>query len=139
MRPYSAPPWSRGHGWIAATGTCYPIAEPPFHRAGAFCGLGNPQSFRRTLERLGVAPVCWFEFADHHRYRAHEFRRLEHQFVALGADAMVTTEKDVINMHDDAPSPLPVYYLKVSMAIEREEEFLEAVARARGLRSHAPL
>jgi tetraacyldisaccharide 4'-kinase len=114
--------------WVdSRTGACYPVAEPPFQRAGAFCGLGNPQAFRRTLERLGVAPVCWFEFADHHRYRVREFRRLEHQFVALGADAMVTTEKDVINMGGDAPSPLPVYYLKVSMAIEREEEFLAVI------------
>jgi tetraacyldisaccharide-1-P 4'-kinase len=76
---------------------------------------------------LGVAPACWFEFDDHHRYRAHEFRRLEHHLVEQAADAMVTTEKDAVNLHDDARASLPVYYLRVSMAIEREEEFLDAI------------
>jgi 3-deoxy-D-manno-octulosonic-acid transferase len=114
--------------WVnSRDGTRYPLAEPPFRRAGAFCGLGNPESFRRTLERLGVMPVCWFEFDDHHRYRAHEFRRLEHHVVEQAADAMVTTEKDAINLHDDARASLPVYYLTVSMAIEREQEFLDAI------------
>jgi len=116
--------------WVnSRDGTCHPIAELPFRRAGAFCGLGNPQSFRRTLERLGLAPVCWFEFEDHHRYRAHEFRRLEHHFVEQDADAMVTTEKDAINLHDDSRASLPVYYLRVSMEIEREDEFLDAICR----------
>ncbi len=112
--------------WIdSRDGTYYPIAEPPFRNASVFCGLGNPQSFRRTLERLGMTPVCWFEFADHHRYRAREFSRMEHQFMEHGADAMVTTEKDAINLClEDAPLPLPIYYLKVSMKIDREEEFL---------------
>jgi tetraacyldisaccharide 4'-kinase len=114
--------------WVnSRDGNCHPIAEPPFRRAGAFCGLGNPQSFRHTLERLGVAPACWFEFEDHHRYRAHEFRRLEHHLVEQDADAMVTTEKDAINLHEDSRASLPVYYLRVSMAIEREEEFLDAI------------
>jgi tetraacyldisaccharide 4'-kinase len=115
--------------WVnSKDGSRHPIAAPPFRRAGAFCGLGNPQSFRRTLERLGVEPVAWFEFEDHHRYRAHEFQRLEHHFVEQGADAMVTTEKDAINLHADAHGSLPVYYLRVSMAIEREEQFLAAIS-----------
>jgi tetraacyldisaccharide 4'-kinase len=114
--------------WVnTRDGAHHPVAEPPFQSAGAFCGLGNPQAFRRTLERLSVSPVCWFEFDDHHRYRAREFRRLQHQFAEQGADAMVTTEKDAVNLYDEAPTSLPVYYVKVSMAIEREEEFLDAI------------
>ncbi len=114
--------------WVnSRDGARHAIGQPPFQSAGVFCGLGNPQSFRRTLERLGVSPVCWFEFDDHHRYRAREFRHLQHQFVECGADAMVTTEKDAVNLCDGAPVALPVYYLKVSMAIEREEEFLDAI------------
>ena len=30
----------------------------------------------RTLARLGVEPVEWVEFEDHHRYRIHELRRI---------------------------------------------------------------
>jgi tetraacyldisaccharide 4'-kinase len=108
-------------------GSTHPISELPFARPGAFCGLGNPESFRRTLERLGVAPVAWFEFGDHHRYRLREFRRLQHQFTLSGADAMVTTEKDAVNLCEGSSALIPLYYLKVSMAIDREEEFLDAI------------
>jgi 3-deoxy-D-manno-octulosonic-acid transferase len=114
--------------WVdSRDGASYPIDQPPFQNAGAFCGLGNPQAFRRTLERLGMTPVGWFEFADHHRYQLREFGRLQRHFELFGADAMVTTEKDAINLCDEVRSSLPVYYLKVSMAIEREDEFLAAI------------
>ncbi len=111
-------------------GTRHCIDEPPFRRAGAFCGLGNPQAFRRTLERLGIQPVCWFEFADHHRYSALEFQRMEHHFVQAAADAVLTTEKDAINLARDTTASLPIYYLDVSMAIEGEEQFQDAILPA---------
>ena len=99
------------------------------------CGLGNPLSFRRTLESLGVAAVDWVEFPDHHRYRPDELRRVAQQAAARGATALVTTEKDVMNLPDDwAPlvAPLELYWLRVAMAIDREAEFFEWIAAADG-------
>jgi 3-deoxy-D-manno-octulosonic-acid transferase len=118
--------------WVAFnSGREYPISEPPFDRIGMFCGLGNPQSFVRTLEHLGIAPVDWVGFADHHRYRPEELRRISHQFAAEGASALVTTEKDSVNLcehWDDLLKPLPLYWLKIGMSIDRESEFLERIA-----------
>ncbi len=108
----------------------YPIAERPFDRAGVICGLGNPLAFLRTLEGLGVVPVDMVEFPDHHRYRPHELRRAAEQMAALGATALVTTEKDSVNLCDDWQSliaPLRLYWLKVAMGIERDRELLEMV------------
>lgn len=117
--------------WVdAATGASHPLAQPPFGAAGGFCGLGNPQSFRRTLERLGMPPAAWFEFDDHHRYRPRELRSMAHQAGAAGATALVTTEKDAVNLATgfrDATAPLAVYWLKVRMTIDREAEFLRLV------------
>ena len=117
--------------WVdAATGARHPIDRPPFGAAGGFCGLGNPQSFRRTLERLGMPPAAWFEFDDHHRYRPRELRSMAHQAGAAGATALVTTEKDAVNLATgfrDATAPLAVYWLKVRMTIDREAEFLRLV------------
>jgi 3-deoxy-D-manno-octulosonic-acid transferase/tetraacyldisaccharide-1-P 4'-kinase len=107
-----------------------PLAPPPFGVAGAFCGLGNPRAFRRTLERLGVAPAAWFEFDDHHRYRPRELRSMAHQAAAAGATALVTTEKDAVNLcagFQEATAPLNVYWLQVRMTIDREAEFLSLV------------
>lgn len=113
----------------------YGPAERPFERAGAFCGLGNPLSFRRTLERMGVSPVDWVEFDDHHRYRPRELRRIAAQLGAKGATALVTTEKDAVNLCescDDLVAPLPLYWLQVSMAIEGEERFVAEIERRMG-------
>jgi tetraacyldisaccharide 4'-kinase len=114
------------------TGRQYSPAEQPFERAGVFCGLGNPEAFRRTLGRMGVEPVAWVDFEDHHRYRARELRRISQQMSAHGATALVTTEKDVMNLcesPDDLLAPLPLYWLKVGMTIEREAEFLGEIER----------
>ena len=117
--------------WIrAATGETYPPDAPPFRRPGAFCGLGNPQAFRRTLERLGIHPAAWEEFPDHHRYRLHELQRLRSIFEEAGADAMTTTEKDAVNLPEpgETPEKLPVYYLRIAMEIEGEAEFAARLA-----------
>ena len=60
-------------GWIdAATGEA---AGPP-PQVGAFCGLGNPDSFWRTLRALGIVPVFRKTFPDHHHYTLSELKVL---------------------------------------------------------------
>lgn len=120
--------------WVELPGDLeYPVTERPFQNAGVFCGLGNPLAFRRTIESLGVTPVDMVEFPDHHRYRPHELRRIAEQMAALGAKALITTEKDVVNLCDDWQAllaPLQLYWLKVAMGIEREHQLLELVWKA---------
>jgi tetraacyldisaccharide 4'-kinase len=119
--------------WIEnRTGRQVPLSEKPFERAGVFCGIGNPQSFRHTLARLGVQPAEWHEFDDHHRYRAGELRRISEDARHRGATALVTTEKDAINLCegcDDLLAPMPLYWLKARMRIEAESAFLGEVVR----------
>jgi tetraacyldisaccharide 4'-kinase len=119
--------------WVEhRTGRRFPLAEAPFDRVGGFCGLGNPQAFRRTLERQAPRLVDWLEFSDHHRYRPHELRHLAAQFQHKGATALVTTQKDVINLcegSDDLLAPLPLYWLAATMVVENEREFLREIER----------
>jgi len=122
--------------WVEhSTGTEHPAACRPFGSrgaVGAFCGLGNPQAFLRTLRRMGIEPVDCVEFPDHHRYRPHELRHLAHQFEAAGVEALVTTEKDAVNLCDSADdllAPLPLFWLRVGMAVEREGELLDEIER----------
>ena len=119
--------------WVEhATGEEKPLDALAGARVGAFCGLGNPQSFWCTLEALGLAPVDRLEFEDHHTYRPHELRRIADLSARAGATSLVTTEKDMLNLCDhggDLVKPLDIYWLKVRMAVEREEEFLRAIER----------
>jgi tetraacyldisaccharide 4'-kinase len=119
--------------WVEhRTGKRYEPCKPPFERAGAFCGLGNPDSFRKTLAAIRVEPVDWVEFPDHHHYRPHELQRLANQFEARGAAAVVTTEKDAVNLGESAADllkPLELYWLKIRMTIDRESEFVDYVLK----------
>jgi 3-deoxy-D-manno-octulosonic-acid transferase len=119
--------------WVEnRTRQTYPLINPPFTTVAAFCGLGNPQSFRRTLSRIGIEPVDWIEFDDHHRYRPHELKHMAEQFRGKGASALVTTEKDSVNLCDSCDellAPLPLYWLRVAMTIDREREFLAELDR----------
>jgi tetraacyldisaccharide 4'-kinase len=104
-------------------------------RVGAFCGLGNPRSFQRTLDALGTRYVDCVEFQDHHRYLPNELTRMAEQFRRQGAVALVTTEKDAVNLCQDADellAPLPLYWLKIGMRIEGEAELLAQIERRIG-------
>jgi tetraacyldisaccharide 4'-kinase len=116
--------------WVShATGERHPLDRPPFSGAGYFCGLGNPASFRHTLQTVGLDVIDCVEFADHHHYRPNELRRLSYQMRSKGADAMVTTEKDAVNLGDPVEDLLPIYWLEIGVDIEREEELLEELRR----------
>ena len=125
--------WVEPVAWVAhGTGEAFPISGIPFRRCAAFCGLGNPESFRRTLAQMGVEPVEWVDFDDHHCYNPAEVRRLAHHFESKGADAIVTTQKDAVNLCDSASEllkPLPLYWLKVAMVVDRETELIDEIEK----------
>ena len=101
-------------------------------RVGVFCALGNPRSFYRTLDALGTRYVDCVEFDDHHRYLPNQLKRMAEQFRRQGAVALVTTEKDAVNLCQDADellAPLPLYWLKIGMRIEGEAELMAGIER----------
>ena len=113
------------------------VPELSLSRVGAFCGLGNPESFWCTLQMMGLEIAERVVFDDHHSYRAREVRRMAHQFQAAKVEAAVTTEKDAINLFAgcaELMAPLPIYWLKIRTAIDREAEFLELIERRLGAR-----
>jgi 3-deoxy-D-manno-octulosonic-acid transferase len=119
--------WVENH-----TGERFAPAPAPFRKAVAFCGLGNPESFRRTLQHLAV-PVCdWLVFEDHHRYRPRELLHIRAQALAKGAGALVTTEKDAVNLCDGYEAliaPLPVFRLQTTLEIENAGEFVRELEK----------
>lgn len=121
-----------GVAWVNhATGKTKPPEGFRDTPVAAFCGLGNPASFWSTLEGLAIQPRFRWAFGDHSLYRVGQLRRLAHHAKAEGAKALLTTEKDVINLPEDfalALAGLPVYWLKTRLSIYREEELLDWLA-----------
>ena len=122
---------ARPHEWVAAaSGATLPPGALPFSRVAAFCGLGNPGYFWRTLASLGLDPAARIEFEDHHTYKPRELRIMASRFREEGVQAILTTEKDMVNLCDDAGhlfAPLPLYWLRIRVDIDREDEFMAAI------------
>ena len=82
----------------AASGEDVPLDAIRKRRAVAFCGLGNPDSFWRSLQDLGIKLIDRIRFQDHHRYSTEDVGRIltiaqQHQ-----AQVLITTEKDLVNL-----------------------------------------
>ena len=99
----------------------------PFHRVGAFCGLGCPNSFWRTLDQLGLEVAFRQAFRDHHPYSPSDAAGLVAQASAQGVEALVTTEKDMMNLPEGAFQEFPLYWLKLGVEIDDEEQLLSRI------------
>ncbi|MBF0230471.1 MAG: tetraacyldisaccharide 4'-kinase [Desulfamplus sp.] len=66
-----------------------------------FSGIADNQSFRKTVENLGVSVKAHLEFNDHHMYKAEEILTILDTFKECGADLLITTEKDYARLGMD--------------------------------------
>jgi len=92
----------------------------------AFCGLGNPGAFFADLRAWGFTVAGETTFRDHHAYSRAELLGLETDALRAGAAALLTTEKDAINLRSDAVTRLPIFAcaieleLREGLAFERD-------------------
>ena len=108
----------------------HPENSLPPRPVAAFCGLGEPRSFWRTLDLLEIQVAFRRSFGDHHAYRPDELRRLAAHASAAGAKALVTTEKDMMNLPKDAAAllqPYNLYWLEIGIEIDNEPELLRRI------------
>jgi tetraacyldisaccharide 4'-kinase len=83
------------------------------HRVYLVCGIGNPEAFRRTASDAGLHVAGMTSFPDHHAYTPDDLGRAAERARKLGADILVTTEKDIVKIHH-VPS-MPLYVLEIHM------------------------
>jgi len=86
----------------------------------AFAGIASPGSFAATLDDAGVAPRALVEFPDHHPYKARDLGEIESQARAVGARALLTTEKDLVRLPLGAR--LSVWALRVRLTLSEVDE-----------------
>ena len=97
-------------------------------RVLAFSGIGNPFSFEKSLKLLKVEVLRHRKFPDHFFYQRKDILTLEKEAFKLGADFMITTEKDSVRIPMISELKIPIYILKIDLAITKGEEiFLEKI------------
>lgn len=97
-------------------------------RVYAFAGIGNPLSFRRTIDSLGVFLTGFAVFPDHHCFTASELATLTGQASQARSDIILTTEKDGVRLSDFPEFREKLFLLRVEMSlIPAGEGFLNAI------------
>ncbi len=107
-------------------------------RAYAFCGIGNPEAFFRTLTRLGVDLAGTKAFDDHHACTRGEIERICQEAKATGADLILSTEKNWMSLGPAwFDGRTPAGYLEIRLELTAGREDLLGLIRAALDRSRA--
>jgi len=104
--------------------TCLPERLPDGPLA-AFCGIGRPLAFRRSLDDLGIKPARFRAFRDHHVFREPELRSLSE-----GMSCVLTTEKDLVRIPLELVSKYRIQAVQAVLELDDAGGFLTYVRRA---------
>jgi tetraacyldisaccharide 4'-kinase len=102
---------------IEAGGPDRPLSELEGRAVGAFCGIGNPEGFERTLAALGTRVVGFRAFPDHHPYSAADVAELTTWLRASGADLALTTQKDLVKLRVANLGAVPLRALGIGLEV----------------------
>jgi tetraacyldisaccharide 4'-kinase len=97
----------------------------------AFAGLGSPRGFAHTLSAAGVEVAGLIEYPDHYWFAARDLDELAGHAREIGAEGLITTEKDWIRLKSLPLPSVPVYVLRVQLRLEAgREQLVQVLERA---------
>ncbi len=97
----------------------------------AFCGLGAPGGFRKTLDANELTPTSFIAFPDHCAYAANDFASLAAEAERIGANAILTTAKDFVKLPEATLAGRPLFALGIGVEFLSGEGALRALLRER--------
>jgi len=107
---------------LAIDGSRLPLEQLAGQPVAAFCGLGNPDGFRRTLQQCGYTVAGFRAMGDHHCYTRADVQSLEQWGTQLGATNLLCTHKDLVKIDPAWLDRLPLQAVCVAI------EFLDGQA-----------
>ena len=110
---------------VDSLGQAFPLGEIPGKSVAAFCGVGNPEGFRRTLVNLGCDLVDFRVFPDHHAYTARDVSDLERWALQSRANLVLTTQKDSVKLRAALLGPAPLKALRIGLEITAGREIMD--------------
>jgi tetraacyldisaccharide 4'-kinase len=122
----------------ARTGLSEPAEKLLRKKVAAFCGIGNPAAFFADLRGWGFWVVGGSIFPDHHLYRRHELDKLFVRWQSEGVEAVLTTQKDVMNLPPDLNAQWPLFACCIQPQIDERIEFERALQTAVETAKRAP-
>lgn len=89
-----------------------------------FSGIGNPGSFKRSVNENGGVIKGEIRFPDHYWYSTRDMERISGEAERLSAEAIITTEKDITRLTgsgllNSEGLVKPLLTLKVELSIDK--------------------
>ena len=114
------------------------VEVPRGARVVVMAGIAHPAAFADAVRAAGYDVAALLPFADHHRFSARDVAGVARRAAEFAADAVLTTEKDMVRLRPLAPFAFPVARVPLHVAIEPAESFEDWLAdRLRAARSRA--
>jgi tetraacyldisaccharide 4'-kinase len=102
----------------AADGTEMPLADLAGRPVAAFCGIGNPDGFRRTLLDCGCQLSGWRELPDHFPYERPDVETLAAWVDSIeDCQAVVCTRKDLVKLRAAKLGQRSLWALAIEMEV----------------------
>jgi tetraacyldisaccharide 4'-kinase len=97
----------------------------------AFCGIGNPEAFRRTLTDLGATVAAFRTFPDHHAYTRTDVEDLRTWARHQAPDCVVvTTQKDLVKLRLGQLGERELWALRIHLHFDAGQEALDRKLQA---------
>ena len=106
-------------------GNSTPSSDLTGRSVAAFCGIGNPEGFRRTLLPLCGDLLDLRIYPDHHDYTAADVVALQRWASEVRADFVLTTQKDLVKLRGSSLGPVPLRALRIGLDIISGEGVME--------------
>lgn len=87
-----------------------------------FCGVADPGFFERTLTHLGAQVLGMRRFPDHYRYTSADIASINKDAGNVNADAILTTQKDMVRLPNDISTACPMYAVAVEITVDSRRE-----------------
>jgi tetraacyldisaccharide 4'-kinase len=92
----------------------------------AVAGIARPERFVRLIEQAGGIVRRSLYYGDHYRYGVSDIAAIRE--AAVGVDAVVTTEKDLVKLAPMWTDDIALWALRIDARIDAEESLLKAIA-----------
>ena len=89
-----------------------------------FSGIGNPDSFKKTLTIHNINVISEINFPDHYQYTAKDINKIKSAAKNLNAK-IITTEKDYVKI--DTKSSSGINFIKIDIIIKNENELIDFI------------
>lgn len=100
-----------------------PISNLKGKKVIAFCGIGDPDGFRRMILESGVELRYFKSYRDHHRYAEGDIAGLKEKYRSSGGEMALTTAKDAVKLMK-FKIDFPLYSLDIKYYFEMRDEDL---------------